>query len=282
MKYAFVSLGKLESLGVRLGGAGLGNILFPWATALVYAKKHNLKSIQTTWRNIKFGTFVRNERDKRMYMDLFLETDGVSGFKKFFLLNFSNNIKVFSGMNNLFEPFKSNQIFVKSELLKIINPYHIKRAKEFNSNSIAIHIRIGDFTNPIDEKVLRNGGWNYRLPIKWYISIIQKIQKESNLPIFIFSDALDSELKEILVYENCHRAYFGSAISDMLALSTCKVLISSASTFSMWASFLGQMPTIWFPGQMRQKLLLENLNFEGEIDYDDALPASIIKELKND
>ena len=38
MKYTFVSLGKMESLGVRLGGAGLGNIMFPWATALVYAR----------------------------------------------------------------------------------------------------------------------------------------------------------------------------------------------------------------------------------------------------
>ena len=281
MKYTFVSLGKLESLGVRLGGAGLGNIMFPWATALVYAKKHNLKKIQTTWKNLKFGTFIRKERDKRMYMDLFSETDGISGFKKFFLLNFSNKIKVFSGMDNLFEPFKSYQNFVKTELLKIINPYHIKRAKEFNSNSIAIHIRMGDFSNPINEKVLRNGAWNYRLPIKWYISLIEKIQKESNLPIYIFSDAEDCELKEILAYDNCIRAYFGSAISDMLALSTCKVLISSASTFSMWASFLGQMPTIWFPGQMRQKLLLENSKFEGEVDYEDDLPISIIKELKN-
>ena len=282
MKYTFASLGKLESLGVRLGGAGLGNIMFPWAKALVYTKKHNLKSIQITWKNLKFGTFIRKERDKRMYLDLFSETDGISGIKKFFLLNFSNNIMIFSEMNDLFEPFKYDQIFVKSELLKIINPYHIKRAKEFNSNSIAIHIRMGDFANPINEKVLRNGDWNYRLPIKWYIILIEKIQKESNLPIYIFSDAEDSELKEILEYDNCNRAYFGSAISDMLALSTCKVLISSASTFSMWASFLGQVPTIWFPGQMRQTLILENSKFEGEVDYDDNLPSSIIKEIKND
>ena len=281
MKYTFVSLGKLESLGIRLGGAGLGNIMFPWATALVYAKEHNLKSIQTTWKNLKFGTFIRKERDKRMYMNLFLETDGISGFRKFFLLNFSNYVKVFSGMYDLFEPFKSHQNFVKSELLKIIKPYHIKRANEFNGNSIAIHIRMGDFTNPINEEVLRAGDWNYRLPIKWYISIIQKIQKVSNLPIYIFSDAGDCELKEILAFDNCNRVYFGSAISDMLALSSCKVLIASSSTFSMWASFLGQMSTIWFPGQMRQKLLLENSNFEGEVDYDDNLPCSIIRELKN-
>ena len=43
MKYTFVSLGRLESIGVRLGGAGLGNILFPWARAIVYAKNNNLQ-----------------------------------------------------------------------------------------------------------------------------------------------------------------------------------------------------------------------------------------------
>ena len=50
----------------------------------------------------------------------------------------------------------------------------------------------------------------------------------------------------------------------------------------MWASFLVKMPTIWFTVQLRQKLLLENSKFEGEVDYDDDLPSSIIKELKND
>ena len=67
----------------------------------------------------------------------------------------------------------------------------------------------------------------------------------------------------------------------MLALSRCKVLVSSASTFSMWASFLGQMPTIWFPGQMRQKLIINDKLFEGEMDYNDPLPTSIIQLLNN-
>ena len=281
MKYTFASLGRMESLGIRLGGAGLGNILFPWATSLVYAKNHDLKIIKTTWNNLKFGTYIRNEKDKRMYKDLFLETEGISGFEKFFLLNFSKNVRIFSGMDNLFEPFKTNQNFVKSELLKIINPYHIKRASEFNSESIAIHIRMGDFINPVNEKSLRKGEWNYRLPMKWYKGLINKIKKESDLPIYIFSDAFDDEIKEILLFDNCSRVYFGSAISDLIAISKCRILISSASTFSMWASFLGQMPTIWFPGQMRQKLLLDNLKFEGEVDYDDNLPISIIKKLRD-
>ena len=45
---------------------------------------------------------------------------------------------------------------------------------------------MGDFTCPENEEVLRNGAWNYRLPIKWYMSLIEKIQKENNLPIYIY------------------------------------------------------------------------------------------------
>lgn len=282
MKYTFVSLGRLESIGVRLGGAGLGNILFPWATAIVYAKAHNLTRLQTTWKNLKIGTFLRKERDKRMYFDLFTGKDGVRGFKKFLLLNFTNKVKYFSSMDALFEPFKHDHNFVKTELLKIINPYHIEKAEEFNPNSVALHIRMGDFEEPENEQLLRDGAWNYRLPLKWYIAIIEKIRLKSNLPIYIFSDATDKELEEILAFDNCKRAYFGSAISDMIALSRCKILVSSASTFSMWASFLGQMPTIWFPGQMRQKIISNPNIFEGQIDYTDKLPTTLINTLSND
>lgn len=282
MRYTFASLGKFESIGVRLGGAGLGNILFPWATALVYARNNNLQRIQTTWKNIKIGTFLRKERDKRMYFDLFTGKDGINGIKKFLLLNCSNKVKMFSGDDRLFESFKNDHKFVKAELLKIINPHHLERANEFNRNSIAIHIRMGDFSTPGDEKILREGNWNYRLPLKWYKSVIEKIRKKSNIPIYIFSDADDKDLKDVLALGNCKRAYFGSSISDMIALSNAKLLVASASTFSMWASFLGQIPTIWFPGQMRQKLINNSVTFEGEIDYNDLLPDSTLRLILDD
>ena len=156
IRYTFASLGKFESIGVRLGGAGLGNILFPWANAVLYARKHELERIATTWRNLKIGTFRRKELDKRMYFNLFTGIDGIKGFRKFLLLNFSNRVKIFSGMHNLFEPFKHEHQYIKSELLKITNPHHIKAVKRFNSNSIAIHIRMGDFEVPKKEEILRN------------------------------------------------------------------------------------------------------------------------------
>jgi len=74
----------------------------------------------------------------------------------------------------------------------------------------------------------------------------------------------------------------GGAISEMIALIRCRVLVSFASTFSMWASFLGQTPTIWFSGQMRQKLIIDEKLFEVEVDYNDPLPTSIIQLINND
>tara|TARA_B100000214_G_scaffold371865_1_gene349041 strand:+ start:10553 stop:11404 length:852 start_codon:yes stop_codon:yes gene_type:complete len=279
IRYTFVSLGKFESLGFRLGGAGLGNILFPWARSIVYARKYKLQRLQTTWFNLKLGTIIRNERDTRMYYNLFTGRDGISGLRKFLLLNFSNRVKYFSGMEDMFEPFKNDHAFIKDELLRITNPYHIDMVNKYDTNSIAVHIRMGDFQKPKSETMLRNSNWNYRLPLKWYINIIKKIRSISNLPIFIFSDASDNEIKEILAINNCTRVFLGSSISDMFAISNSKLLVASASTFSMWASFIGQIPTIWFPGQLRQRIIVNSNIFEGEIDYDDKLDDKLIHKL---
>ena len=152
------------------------------------------------------------------------------------------------------------------------NSYHLKKIETHNSNSISIHIRMGDFSIPKDDSLLRKGLWNYRVPLKWYIRLITKIRKLTTIPIYIFSDGSYNDIEEILKLDNCEKIFYGSAISDMLAMSRCKLLIASGSTFSMWSSFIGQVSTVWFPGQMRQKLLLNNQSFEGEIDYDDELP----------
>ena len=283
MKYTFASLGRLESLGVRIGGAGLGNILIVWATALVYSKRHNLIRIQTTWRTLKFGTFLRKERDKRMYFDLFTAQDGISGLKKFYLLNFSNQVKYFSSIGELFEPFKSEHEFIKKELFKLINPTHLSKVNSISKKSIAIHVRFGDFGLSDNEVELRKGSWNYRLPIKWYITLIKKVRLiDLNIPIYIYYDADKSDLSNILSFPNCNLVYFGSSISEMIGLSQSELLIASGSTFSMWASFLGQNHTIWFPGQMRQKLINKDGIFEGVVDYEDSIPRVIQDMISND
>ena len=281
MKYIFVSLSKMESFGFRIGGPGLGNLLFPWARSVVYEHINKCNRISTTWNTFKIGTILRREKDKRFYSNLFYEKNTISGFKKFYLLNFSNNVLIFKGMRNLFEPILQHQSIIKKKLISIIQKENLMKLKSLHKNRIGVHIRLGDFTKEENEEGLRKGNWNLKIPIKWYINIINKIQQISKLPIYIFSDGQDEELIEILKIYNCTRINLGESISDMIALSECKLIISSGSTFSMWSSFIGQNPTIWFPGQMRQSIILNKSIYEGELDYSDLVPKKLIENLKN-
>ena len=63
--YTYAKFSDKDFYLFRLGGAGLGNILFPWARAVIYRKKNDIKQLNSTWFTLKIGTFFRRERDKR-------------------------------------------------------------------------------------------------------------------------------------------------------------------------------------------------------------------------
>ena len=115
------------------------------------------------------------------------------------------------------------------------------------------------------------------MPLQWYVNIVKNVRKElgSDILVNVFSDGTDEDLAEILKLPNVRRCFYGSAIADMLALSESPLLIGSGSTFSMWASYLGRMPVIWYPGLHRMKLYLDDENFEGTLDYNERLPEKL-------
>jgi hypothetical protein len=300
MKKVFVNvkLSSLDFLGFRFGGAGLGNILFPWARGIIFAKKHSCKKINCTWTTIKFGTFLRKEKDKRTYHNIFKENE-IKGLMKIFLLAFSNGVNEddfkfsienkrntvvhFFGMKSQMKDILEDYTIVKEELYKIVRKKHLELAEKNRPKAIAVHIRLGDFQDPENEDIIRQGKTNCRLPIKWYVAIINNIRLEvgENVHVSVFSDGSNDQLKEILQLSNVSRVKNGTAISDMLSLSYAKVLIASNSTFSLWSSFIGRIPTIWFPGTNRIKLFFQNEDiFEGELDYFDEVPLSVINPLK--
>lgn len=287
--YVFPKLSKLDCIGIRIGGAGLGNILFTWARAVVFARKNNFSIINTTWKSLKIGPLLRGELDTRGYSNLFKENN-ISGTKKFLLLisgkRFTENqieqlnyikssrpkIIIFSGMKNQMNDLLDDYAIVKEELLRIITDENLKNIEKFSGKGISLHIRMGDFYIPESEDEIRKGATNCRLPLQWYISIINKIRNVAgkNIDVNIFSDGTDADLADLLELTNVKRHYYGSAIADMLALSKSDFLIASNSTFSLWASYLGRMPTIWFPGTNRQKIFTAN-EIEEEVDYTDEL-----------
>jgi hypothetical protein len=67
----------------KTGTSGLGNKLFPWARAVVFLEENKGKMIAPDWENyIKIGPYLRFEKDKRHYFNVFNNKGYISGFKK--------------------------------------------------------------------------------------------------------------------------------------------------------------------------------------------------------
>ena len=94
MNYVYPKLSEHDLGFVRLGGAGLGNILFAYARAAVFAREHDCQLIWPTWPSIKLGPILRREADKRFYNDLFSNQSGhIGGLKKMWLLLTRTRVK---------------------------------------------------------------------------------------------------------------------------------------------------------------------------------------------
>lgn len=274
MFYVYPQLSRYDFFLIRMGGPGLGNLLFPFAEALVLAKNENLQMVWPTWGQLKVGPFIRREKDKRMYFDLFQSTESyIKKWKKLFLLlrcekisrehylenkvsfigskNTKDTIIVCSGMEKLFSNIIEDHELIKNELEKIRSTKNQYGTTEY----IGVHIRFGDFHKVPLEK-LKDNISNARLPIEWYTEKIDQVRKiyGSNMPVQVFSDANDNELKDLLSLPGVVRAHHGNSVNDLLALSRSRILIASNSSFSMWASYLGRMPVIWYKGLVKQRL----------------------------
>jgi hypothetical protein len=268
-----------------IGRSGLGNELFPWARCVVWCTEHDVPMLKPQFRQLHIGPYLRRERDKRQYHKLFRNPGYVSGLARFAKIRFGRKVMegseddlagatvCFEGMTGLFEPILGHSALVLDELRKMTKPELLPHPPypEF----ISVHIRRGDFQPAPSEEALRSGSWNYQLPIEWFIYAIQEARRHlgGTVPVVVFSDGTDEQIAAVLSLPHTERARGTSAITDMLGLGQGRMLIASGSTFSMWGSYLGQVPTVWFPGQRRHRVLTgAPVEQEIELDYDQSLP----------
>ena len=125
-----------------------------------------------------------------------------------------------------------------------------------------------------------------RTPMQYFIDVINIIREvsETNLPVTVFSDGSESELKEVLQLPNVKLAEDDLDILQMLHLSKSKIIVLSAgSTFGQWAGFLSNAAIInhyqHFHSYIRPKSVNEK-TFEGVIDFNTPIDASLLKYLK--
>jgi hypothetical protein len=307
MAYIYPKFSKNEFIGVRLGGAGLGNLLFTWSRVIAASEKYDLKLIWPTWPSIKIGTWIRHERDKRSYIGLFSNKTGMcGGVEKYTRLCFGRKIHT-RNLNDIdWNSLGENDIVIYDDFKLAPGEFQMnfegtreyrerisdvifnsldkkeKKALSFKaSNAISVHVRLGDFSETTEE--LDNGKNNMRIQINWYVSVVKKLREAAGwiVPVYVFSDGTDEELSELTALPEVKRITFGNSIGDIVGLSRFPIMISSGSSFSLWARFLGNCSSISYPNQIKDRVHTGD-GFEIELGLDDEFTeeqTAYIKEI---
>lgn len=128
----------------------------------------------------------------------------------------------------------------RSLILKLFNQYKQSDycrqicTAEKNANSVAIHVRRGDYYKK---------GIGYKVREGYYQEAIKyMVEKVENPIVFVFSDDLEwMKKQEYLQNINCvfvENMGENAAIEDIICMSKCKHGIMSSSTFSWWGNWL--------------------------------------------
>ena len=238
----------------RTPGPGFGNLLFPISRALIGAYNTRGVFVQPTIRQVKIGTFLRHEPDKRTYGQVFKHRsarDWRIRFQSTLLksiaesdLNIECNRDVtidYSGLKNYFHDLSGYEDIIKAYLLAR------RRSPKLSKTpyDIAVHIRLGDFAaytpNAKSESM--------RQPMDWYGAALRFGRKTWSIPnpkIMIFSDAPDDDdVKRFADSWSAEIDQSSNALEAIMYLGQAKGLVASRSTFSMWGAFLSGCPAIW-------------------------------------
>ncbi len=196
---------------------------------------------------------------------------------------FQTGIVLFSGIDDYFAPIINEHTFIKQALIEATRPSHRRAIRAEMNDDVCMHVRYGDYVD-LDQGDFPNFN-HVRQPLAWYIHALNECRRclGKSTRAWVFSDASDAEVQPLLGITGVRRAFFGSSIADLLAMSTARVLIASGSTFSMWASYLGRMPTIWPLKQRRQRIHGCKWEYEIELGYEPLPPevASLIRSHQN-
>jgi hypothetical protein len=269
----------------RLPRAGLGNKLFVWARAAVFAEINHLPLFVSGFNKIRVGPILRREMG-RFYLGQFqnlntatridllrakLAYDVIREPSITSIDNSENRLFVFDRIphwKDYFADLRDHRDFIRGELRRIVAPEILDDVGESAAPLVSIHVRHGDFRGLESGEDFSRVGL-VRTPMEYFIKAIRDIREMSGkeLPITVFSDGRDEDLGGLLNLPNVKRHPPGPAIADLLLMSRSRVLLPSAgSTFGYWAGFLSDAAILLHPEHIHASIRPSNVNkqfFEG-------------------
>lgn len=213
----------------RLGQHGrIGNQLFQIASTLGIAQTNKAQAVFPVWQYEKYfdielphGPSAPNQIKERQYhyepISITQDTD---------LFGYYQSYKYFpEGFNFKF----------KDEILK-----HWKGNKVFEKETIAIHIRRGDYVGH---------EMYYQLPITWYINALTTIPHWKDCNIIFCSDDLEYCKVHFECLPNAHFIK-GFEIDHLCLMSLCDNHIIGNSTFAWWGAYMSKQKNVIHSGKM--------------------------------
>ena len=169
---------------------------------------------------------------------------------------YKNKSVIFDGYWQSEKYFYENKNFIKKEFLK--SRKNIKNMYK-GYETVAVHIRLGDY---LDFPKSRKD--HFVCDFKWYLKAINFLNLKKKRLRFLFFTNDHKYLNENFVFPNNIDYQISSekkdAHVDLLEMSYCKHFIISNSSFSWWASYLGEdkesfviAPKFWYPGKLTIK-----------------------------
>jgi hypothetical protein len=261
-------------------GEGLGNEIIPWAKAFLASRALNISLRRKSWglnrrgyRSL-FGSSPFDWIIERSEMALWPNVIfGESEYLKTGIIEYGAAIKSWSDSINLLErkrfvlvtpgmfggylSIRSARTFIRQQMLMardvVENAHELQERCRGGGPLIAVHIRIGDFSSPVDGRMKRSS-FNNTIPIEWYRKVCTGISKRfgESARFMLFSDTWS---KEVLSLRDALRAETTvnqrhSVCSDLISMSSADCLVCSISSFSMAAAFLGDSPYVWYAPQL--------------------------------
>ena len=241
----FIHKGSISAYPfLRIGGFGLGNMLFPFFRAITSGIRDGATVLYPFYNQIQPRNFVRgkNINSLRNYNNVFSKFtwstlsayDSMKVFyrNKFERINFYNKSRIvfFEGYKNYFFDLEENRLLIQ----KFIN-YSFKKKPKLKKNLVSFHIRLGDFlfTNQSISRDLINDK-------------IQFFSEKNYLNINLYSDYDYPKLLEFLnkkdLPPNIKYIRNASPMLDIIDMSNSEYIVGNPkSTFVEWARFLAPL-----------------------------------------